>query len=330
MTSNEQSDREISQFHRIRIWAWRLLSVATVSIIFFAVAGLLGRLGWAFELLSHFRVQYCVLLGLAGIVLACGKRGKLACFSGITAVAGVLSLLPFWISDTQQPASSKSQRQWRVVLFNVHTANTNHTRVVEFLSNTNADFVVLLEVNNSWARSLEPLKAAYPHFEITPRPGAFGIAMFSRVPIARFEQFQFAGAGGPTIVARIDRGPRPLTIVATHTLPPISPSYAAQRNQHLSDLAEYCSRQENEVIVLGDLNITSWSPFFDDLITNSGLRDSRLGHGIQPSWPARRWPSRIPIDHCLVSSGIFVRDRKIGQDLASDHLPVIVDFSLTP
>lgn len=329
MPSTEQPVSQNPGFRRIRHIASKLLGFATVSTILIAFLGLFGRMAWAFELMSHFRVQYCVLLGSACAVLLLGKRYKLATAAGLSACLGVMTLLPFWVPITQQHDDSESWPRRRVILLNVHSGNTDHSRVIDFISRTDADFVFLLEVNDLWDQSLEPLKETYSYFEVAPRKGAFGIAVFSRVPISRFEQMRFSGAGGPTIVAHVDGEPA-LTIIATHTLPPIRPSYAARRNQHLADLAEYCSRQDHEVMLLGDLNITSWSPFFDDLIASSGLRDSRLGQGIQPSWPAHRWPLEIPIDHCLVSSGIIIKDRRVGPDLNSDHLPVIVDFCMKP
>jgi endonuclease/exonuclease/phosphatase (EEP) superfamily protein YafD len=38
---------------------------------------------------------------------------------------------------------------------------------------------------------------------------------------------------------------------------------------------------------------------------------------------------RIPIDFCLVSEEITIRNKTIGTDIGSDHFPLIVDFALT-
>ena len=39
-------------------------------------------------------------------------------------------------------------------------------------------------------------------------------------------------------------------------------------------------------MLMGDMNCTSWSPYFQDMLTVSGLRDSRRGFGVEGSWPA--------------------------------------------
>jgi endonuclease/exonuclease/phosphatase (EEP) superfamily protein YafD len=37
---------------------------------------------------------------------------------------------------------------------------------------------------------------------------------------------------------------------------------------------------------------------------------------------------RIPSDQVLVGGGIGVRDRRVGMDIGSDHMPVIADLDL--
>ncbi|MEE8238524.1 MAG: endonuclease/exonuclease/phosphatase family protein, partial [Nitrososphaerales archaeon] len=97
----------------------------------------------------------------------------------------------------------------------------------------------------------------------------------------------------------------------------------------ITEVSKSVSDQEDPILLLGDLNITPWSPIFKDFLRSTGLRDSREGFGLQPSWPTWFPPAWIPIDHVLVSSNVTVYDRKIERDIGSDHYPVIVDFSVT-
>ncbi len=83
-------------------------------------------------------------------------------------------------------------------------------------------------------------------------------------------------------------------------------------------------------MVLGDLNVTPWSPFFRDLLREGALRNARKGYGLRPTWPTMLPPLLIPVDHCLVSSGVTVHDCRAGRNVGSDHYPLVVDFSLRP
>ena len=58
------------------------------------------------------------------------------------------------------------------------------------------------------------------------------------------------------------------------------------------------------------------------------LHDSRLGCGIQPTWPAGRPLLWAPIDHCLVSKHVIVHSRRVSGNIGSDHYPVVIDFSI--
>ena len=77
---------------------------------------------------------------------------------------------------------------------------------------------------------------------------------------------------------------------------------------------------------MGDLNITMWSPNYQEFVDRAELKNTRQGHGILPSWPTQFPVLSIPIDHVLVSSEIQVRDTRIGRNVGSDHLPIIVDL----
>ena len=79
-------------------------------------------------------------------------------------------------------------------------------------------------------------------------------------------------------------------------------------------------------MLVGDLNCTSWTPAFAELERISGLRDSRKGFGVQPTWPSNLPGLRIPIDHFLVSPSLAVRNRFVGPAVGSDHFPVVIEL----
>src|SRR5262249_5795005 len=159
-----------------------------------------------------------------------------------------------------------------------------------------------------------------------PQRNNFGIAIFSRIPLDDLT-IESLGNNYPALIAKLNFGGTPITVVGIHPMSPMSQARHEFRNWQLKKAGKLLAETPGEKALLGDLNCTSWSPAFRDLLARSGLRDSRLGRGVQPSWPTGL-PSllRIPIDHCLVSGGLEVENRRTGPDIGSDHLPIVVDL----
>jgi endonuclease/exonuclease/phosphatase (EEP) superfamily protein YafD len=308
-----------------RRWdVWTIVSLFAAPAGLATLAGFFGRLWWRFELACHFRVQYFVVLFVTALALLAGKRRRRAAAAGVLALVNLGLIVPLYFGGGNPHAGATTLR---AVNLNLHTRNRRFEDVRRFLRETAPDFFVLEEVNANWLHELEPLKRDYPHIRARPREDNFGIALFSRIPFESAEIVTIGKAGVPSVVARIDVDGQSLTVVGIHPLPPAGGNGAAYRNEQMVAVADYVAKQPGPVLLLGDLNMTSWSPYFGDFLRASGLRDSRRGFGVQPTWPAGSPLLRIPIDHCLVSPQFSILDRRIGPDVGSDHLPVIVELA---
>ncbi len=293
-----------------------------VSFLF----GVLGRVDWRLELLSHFRVQYLVLHAVAFLVALGLKKPRSAWIAGGFVALQMGSLLPFYAPITAEPASAPV---YRVLLSNVLAENTEFDRVRALIQATDPDIILLLETNQGWLSALSLENAGYPYTVTAPRDGYFGLALYSRLPITHSQIVDLGGNGYFSIVAEIQLAAQTFTLVGTHPPPPLGDGSARRRNHQLREVADFVSSQPGNLMLLGDLNITSWSPFFVDTIGKTNLRDSRLGFGVQPSWSMNRpFFLRIPIDHIFTTEAITVLRRATGPDIGSDHLPVILDFTL--
>lgn len=314
-----------SRFHGLidAGWHWAVLGLLVLTF-----GGFLGRLGWLFDLSSHFRLQYLVLAALlAGVGLYVRKWPATAAFA-VCLLANLAVILPYYRGPTPPPPW---EPVYRALLFNIACDNTSYGEVRELLRAVRPDFFVICELTPSWERELEPLREYYPHAALRPAPkddDGFGIGIYSRIPMRDAQIQQLDGIGWPSAVATLSLAEGPLKLIGTHAPPPSNPRDASKRNAQMLAVAQRAASSGGHVLLLGDLNCTSWSPAFADLLHEGKLRDSRYGFGLQPSWPTMNPLLRITIDHCLVSPQIVVHKRWIGPDLGSDHFPVIVEFSL--
>lgn len=319
----------VAQLFRFNIGFWGLVVSATGLVCTATVIAFLGAKWWPLDLFANFRLQYVTCLLVAVVVLLVGKKWLWAGMAGVFALVNVVDILPAFIGP-RGPAASSS-RSLTILLANVLTSNKEYERVRQLVRSSDPDIFAVLEVSETWMNELSSLEENYPHVVSSPRSDNFGIAMFSRIP---FEQARIMETGKPPLpsaAARIRIDDIPLTLIATHPFTPTRASTARHRNRHLLQLAEHVSDVNGPIIVMGDLNTTPYSPHFKRLLRESGLRDSRCGRGIQGTWQAHLPPFlRIPLDHVLHSPEIDVLDRRLGPYIGSDHLPVIVEFSLPP
>jgi endonuclease/exonuclease/phosphatase (EEP) superfamily protein YafD len=285
-------------------------------------AGFAGGWHWLLDLASHFP-WYWLLAGLVWFAVAPRRRSRLATACLLVAVVvNAEMLLPYWLPTAEQPNTETGGGGiLRIVSLNVLADNADKDRTIAYLQQSDADVVVLLEVDDVWAEAVAALQHRYPHGLVHPRADRFGIAVLSRLPLANPRVEELAD-GPPVVITDLPRGARGCLLVAAHPPAPIAAAWSAGRDAQLAAIGEVAANESRPVIVAGDLNATPWSHGFRQLVRLRELRDSALGRGVQATWNARRVAPRIPIDHVVVSPEVRVVSRQVGPDVGSDHLPV--------
>jgi endonuclease/exonuclease/phosphatase (EEP) superfamily protein YafD len=308
-----------------------LAALAAIAGILGTTAGFLGRMSWVLDLFSHFRPQYLVLLLVTAIVLVWYGHYPLAGASALFALLNLYQILPLYLpgaSNKRHTPTGYSGNAYRAVSINVLQDNQDYQRAASFIEESQPDILLLVEVNHAWLAALEPALDSLPFSIQEPRDDNYGIALFSRFPICEARVVGLISPEMPSICASIAIKGFTLTVLGTHPSPPKSKRQSQERNDQLKKLAALAASISSPLIVMGDLNLTNWSPYFRSLITNSALHDSRRGFGIQFTWPVKRPHLWIPIDHILLSSHLHVQNFTKGAYTGSDHYPIICDFSL--
>jgi endonuclease/exonuclease/phosphatase (EEP) superfamily protein YafD len=310
-----------------RLGPW--LTLAATAALAASLIPLFARLGWAFDLASHFRVQYVVIDALLAILLATQRRFAWTAALAACAVLSAVPVLPYLPSSHATTRDATGNRPTIRLLFaNVFHGKSSASRLLETIRREAPDAVLLVEYTSDLAERLAELRATHPYGLESPGRDAYGIALFSRRELSSARIFML----GPTaaIDARLKVGAVDVTLVGVHLRSPLAPARAAERNRQLELLAERVSAARDPVIVAGDFNISPYSPYYADWLARTGLTDVRRGRAPRASWPTLLPMVGIPIDHCFVSPDIaVVADRRLPS-FGSDHYPILVELALRP
>lgn len=309
-----------------RISVTGLLAAASFFASIFTIGGFFSKYAWYFDLFSHFRVHYFAFFLLVSVLCLILKRGKLLLFSAILCLANLVQIIPLYIP--YDAFGSSNSQIIKIVHLNVLTSNRDYQSTIEYINKKDPDIIALNEVNQSWIDNLK-LSQEYKYKVEEIREDNFGIALFSRIELGNPRIEYFGDAGLPSAAAEFYAGDNEVSIFATHPFPPVGRSGVEFRNNQFDSIVRNRNSFKESMILLGDLNTTSWSYGFKNLVKGMDLYDSRRGYGIGFSWPTTIPVLSVPIDHCLVSKDIEVLKREIGPDLGSDHCPIYIELKIS-
>ena len=308
----------------MRVTLTGLLQAAAVVTVAFSVGTLLPIDHFAIQLFTHFRLQYLVVsLGLLLLFIYLRSPWLTGAIAAGVVLNAVL-VLPWYVGEDETSGGV----ELKLLHANVLSSNTEYDRLIRLLDTEAPDLVMLQEVSPDWLVALDELRADYPYSYAEAREGNFGIALFSRVPLRSVSHFDSPPFGYPTIVASLDIDGQVLHFIGTHPMIPVSGTFYDARNEQLAGVARLLGKQAEPKILVGDLNLSQWDINYKRLEQQGGVRNARKGFGILPTWPVFMPFAMIPIDHVLVSETISVTGFYSGPRIGSDHLPLVVTFTL--
>ncbi|MDJ0556061.1 MAG: endonuclease/exonuclease/phosphatase family protein [Microcoleaceae cyanobacterium MO_207.B10] len=303
----------------------------TILTTIFSLTGYLGFFNQIFELTSHFKLQYLIISCCTLFFWIITRKKLLALVSLGCILLNLFVIIP-WYLPSSQIMSGEQINKIRIFQLNVFNKNQQYSQAIALVKKENPDVVVFLEVSEKWDEKLKALQENYPyvfHNQDNPR---FGKSIYSKIPLENSNKIITAkyqkSKTRKSLVTQLKVSGKPISLIVTHPTIPTKRASFKLRNQELELLADYVSKIESPIIVVGDFNTSIWSPYYQQFVEKTRLRNGRRGFGIQPSWPTDFPLFYIPIDHCFVSSEFEVLNSRIGENVGSDHLPLITDVAI--
>ena len=307
-----------------RVTLIRLLQAAAIVTILFSFVTSFDFAHRNIELLSHFRPQYLAASLVLLAAFAVFRSPVYVVPLLATAVLNASYVLPWYFGGM----AVESDMTLKLLNVNVFRGNEQHDRLLKLIETEQPDIIFLQEVSPEWHNATRSLRRGYPFSYVQPREDAFGIALFSRLEFDSITHVDSPPLKFPTIVATLTVDGKPLTLINTHAMMPLGRFEFDARNEQLQSIAEIARQATGAVILAGDLNNSIWNRSYRELEDGTGLRNSRRGIGILPTWPTFMPLAMIAIDHVLVSDDVGVVETRTGPRIGSDHLPLIVTIAL--
>ena len=311
-----------------------LLTLAASALVLVGGLSLLGTIHWTFELLSHFRLFYIGAGFVIGVLAAVfGSRAAAALAAAMT----LIQLAAAWPYVVTQPQarSTPPGPTVRIVWANLHSWHTDLAALKALVETEKPDVAIFTELAVSQGRIFRELRPILPFQSTLPDNGnpREMILLSTRPPVSLAFDYSVE-PGTPLLVAQLC----PVdgfcfTLLGLHAARPI-PEGAAVRDREFSHAAAVARRyieRGDRVILVGDLNVTPFSPAFSHLLAESGLVDAAIAPSQRPHVPEATWgPQSRPlpgfaIDHALLGPGLDLVELRIGMPIDSDHLPLVLD-----
>ncbi|MCU0790181.1 MAG: endonuclease/exonuclease/phosphatase family protein [Nitratireductor sp.] len=299
-----------------------LLLLAIAGISAGIVAGFLGFLHPAFDTAAHFRLHLAA--GLAVLALAAAAFGarKWGAAAFVLALAGIASC--WQVFPASAARASVQGNMHSLLFFNMRFDNREPQRVVEMIRRVDADIVMLTEYSRIWEPRLLPLRSRYPHFwQCAEWRDVGGTVILSRFPLDPQYCHAYAALG----LARTQIDGRTVTLGAAHMRWP----WPASGPRQLQALRPALAEIGPDALVAGDFNATVWSHAMASFARFGGLE---IVPGIGSTWIAAPVPASLapyaglPIDNVLSKGAVTVHSARTLEPEGSDHLPVLVEFSV--
>jgi len=284
---------------------------------------------WFTELAISLTTLHCFSTLVLVIIVAFLKKRSLVFYGLILLFGQGVFMTQTYIKATPF-MTQQTGEQLTILQYNTHRHSDGGKKIVDWIEQNHEklDIVFLQEINPELKSELKRLQALYPYF-ICPEGSWCERAFFSKSPIkaGSLRPYQTTYSHYIDVMIETAKG-KTLQFIGIHAMCPASPDHLIMRNAQFEELGHLLNKStEKYKLITGDFNVTPYSPAYKRLIKQGNMKYPRTHSG---SWPSHFKVNalRIHIDHLLVSDSIDYVSQHVGDNIASDHLPVITTIQL--
>jgi len=197
----------------------------------------------------------------------------------------------------------------------------------------NADLLVFTSLKPDALQSLSSMLTSFPYRETSPSRGAFGLGVFSRLPLSEVDYAEATLFKHPILEVKVEhRSGSKLSLIVANSPVPIEKYGSRAQKELFAAIATKTRGSSLPVVTVGDFKSSPWTAAFRDLTTFTGLQNAASGKVIAPTWPAengsffkRLFLGQI-FDNTLYTNPLVLASHEVQESVGSSHFPLHTRF----
>lgn len=220
-----------------------------------------------------------------------------------------------------------------ILVSNVLMGNDNYQKLISIVKKRDPHLLLTLETNKKWENALSAIEENFQHFVKIPLDNLYGMHLYSKLELKDVEIKYLIVNDIPSIHGKLKlTNGKMAQFHCLHPRPP-SPSESktsTNRDAELLLVGKEIDKNDELVLVFGDLNDVAWSRTTKLFQKMSGLMDPRRGRGFFNTYNAKHTLLRWPLDHVFHSNDFTLMEIAREQKIGSDHFPIYIKLNYTP
>jgi endonuclease/exonuclease/phosphatase (EEP) superfamily protein YafD len=248
----------------------------------------------------------------------------------------IIKIFPYTFFSKKQVLAYKkkdSNGTISVLISNVLKPNKSSDKLIELIHKKQPDLLLTLETNTRWENELKVIENEYPYSVKIPKDNLYGMHLYSKLKLEEIQVKYIIEVDIPSIhgYVRLNNGKR-IKIHCLHPKPP-SPTEddtSTNRDAELLLVGRDVKKDQESVLLFGDLNDVAWSRTTQLFQKLSGLMDPRIGRGFFNTFHTGYALLRWPLDHVFHTNDFTLIEITRLASIDSDHFPMFIKLNYEP
>ncbi|MEE4212898.1 MAG: endonuclease/exonuclease/phosphatase family protein [Parvularcula sp.] len=303
--------------------------ILAIGLLFAVLASLVPSDFWLLRTVDLVREPLSYFASALLVVsLFAGGKGRWLTIGvlGLVIVINVWRIWPYsFLAETQIALSQANDetpgRQcFKAMSINVKVENQRYKLTADQIRSEDPDLLFLMETDERWIESLEPVLSAYSHVVRHPQPKAFGLVFATKLPVLKSNVVENTYRDTPTLYATLESaGSGPIEFIGLHPKPPLPEWNTELRDENIVNAGLKTPDRLPDALVMGDFNDVPWSRTTTRFRETGEWRDPRIGRGPYPTFPSSLLALGWPLDHIMLKGSLRLQSFDVLPDNGSDH-----------